>query len=273
MAKVRLRVELNKGRRGIRLGKLARIAQETLDFLSRAHRDAELPGDPQEWLAVNFDNNSVDFDCEALEDVELLVAERANRVFHTVMTNDRTSDFAKRVVSDSTRRQYSQIAALIEPDERVIFKLFNNGGAEPVETHDLTRSMAHDIDLQLPSTADYYGEIQGTIHALYKDDKPKRVVVRELSSRRLIDCFFDDAIYGGVIDALEDQRGVVFVEGEIRENLVTGIIEYVSAKDIRLAPVFDEARFNSLIGSAPELTGALSTEEYVERFRASAGST
>ncbi len=273
MAKVRIRVELNKGRRGIALAKLAKITQETLQFLSMAYRDAELPGEPDGWLAVNFDNNSVDFDCECLQDIELPQVEHASKVFRVVMSNDRTSDFGKRVVRDATRRQYSQIASTIDPDEKVTFRLFKNGDVDPRETYELTRSVAYEIELKLPSSADYYGEIQGTIHALYKDDKPRRVVVRELATRKLVDCLFDDDLYKGVIDVLEDPEGIVFVEGHVHENLATGAVESVSAKDFRLAPVFDEEKFNLLIGSAPNLTGRLTTEQFVERIRGNGGNS
>jgi hypothetical protein len=271
MAKVKLRVELNKGRRGIALGKLSKITQETLHFLSMVYRDAELPGDPDGWLAVNFDNESVDFDCESFQDVELLQEERAKKVLHVVMTNDRTSDFGKRVVRDATRRQYSQIASAIEPDEKVTFRLFQNGDVDLKDTHELTRSVAYEIELQLPSSANYHGEIQGAIHSLFKEERPRRIRVRELSTGDLVDCQFDDELYHNLIDVLKEPRGIVFIEGEIHENLASGAIDAIKAKSFRLAPAFDEERFNSLIGCAPNLTGDLTTEEFVERFRDNGG--
>jgi hypothetical protein len=260
-------VQLNKGRRGIPLTKLSKVAQETLKFLSMVHKDAELPGNPEGWLAVNFGNDSVDFDCECYQDVELPDVRRTNNIFRGIMTNDRKSDFIRRMVRPSTRRQYSKIAAAIEPDEEVVFGLFTNGDVEPEENYGLSKSTAYQIELELPTTADYYGEIQGTIHALYRDDRPRRVVIRELSTMNLIDCFFEDALYNNVIEVLGDIDGVVFIEGEVREDLAKGIVETLNAKAFRLAPPFDEERFSSLIGSAPDLTGKLSTEEYIERFR------
>jgi hypothetical protein len=270
MAKVKLRVELNKGRRGIMLGKLAKIAEETLRFLSMVHRDSELSGAPEGWLAVNFDNNSVDFDCENLQDVEPDEAHRANRVLQSVMTNDRTSELAKHHIRDTTRRQYSRIASAIDPDEKVTFKVFKNGETEPSEAHDLTRTFAYEIDLQLPSSASYFGEIQGIIHAFYRTDKPRRLVVRDLASEKLVDCTFDDELYVKAIEIMMDPNGVVFIEGDVFENLATGCIESIKAKRFKLAPAFDESKFESLIGSAPNLTGLFTTEEFVERFRANA---
>jgi hypothetical protein len=267
MAKLKLRVEMNKGRKGIPLGKLARITQETLEFLRMAYTDAELPGDPEGWFAYNFRNDSVDFDCECYRDIEADDVKRANSVFRAIMTNDVQGDILKHKVKPSTRRQYSKIAVPIDPDEKVTFGLFINGDTEPGERHDLTKRTAHDIEVELPPAADYYGEIQGTIHSLYKDDKPKRIKVRELSTQNLVDCFFEDSLYKSVIQVLEDRDGVVFVEGFVRENMANGIVESVQARAFRLAPQFDESKFNSLIGSAPSLTGKLTTEEFVERFR------
>jgi hypothetical protein len=272
MAKVRVRVELNKGRRGISLGKLSKIAEETLQFLGMVYRDAELPGDPKGWIAVNFDNNSVDFDCECLEDVEMSEVHRTNKILRAIMVNDRSSSM-KRIVSDSTRRQYSRIANAIEPDEEVTFGLFVNGDVQPHETHHLTKSTAYEIELELPTAASYYGEIQGTIHSLFKEEKPRRIRVRELATENLVDCRFDEESYRNLIDVLKEPRGVVFIEGEINENLASEAIDSVHGKAFRLAPVFDEEKFHSLIGCSPNLTGELSTEEFVERFRDNGGSS
>lgn len=267
MAKLKLRVEMNKGRKGIALGKLARITQEILEFLRMAYTDAELPGNPESWFAYNFKNDSVDFDCECYQDIDADEVKYANTVLRAIMTNDVHSDLLKRKIKPSTRRQYSKIATPIDPDEKVTFGLFINGDIEPEERHDLTKSAAYEIEVELPANANYYGEIQGTIHSLYKDDKPKKIKVRELSTKNLVDCLFEDSLYKNVIEVLGELKGVVFVEGMVREDLSKGMVESVQAKAFRLAPAFDEIKFNSLIGTAPDLTGALTTEEFVERFR------
>jgi hypothetical protein len=69
MATLRIKLVLNEGRIGIPLEKLAGIATDTKEFLAMLATDLDLPG--EEWIAVNFENGSVIFDCERIAlDVE-----------------------------------------------------------------------------------------------------------------------------------------------------------------------------------------------------------
>jgi hypothetical protein len=57
MAKIRIRVRLNKGRIGIPLYKLGAIVKETEAFFSMLGQDIELPGDKKQWLGLDFENS------------------------------------------------------------------------------------------------------------------------------------------------------------------------------------------------------------------------
>jgi len=64
MANLRIRVELNKGRVGMPLGKMANITHETMKFLKMVCEDIGALEVADKWIALNFENDSVDFDCE-----------------------------------------------------------------------------------------------------------------------------------------------------------------------------------------------------------------
>ena len=112
-----------------------------------------------------------------------------------------------------------------------------------------------------------YGEIQGQIHALYKEGRTPKIVVKEIVSGDLVDCFYERGLYSNIIEALRDRTRIVMVDGEVLESAETGFVRRVCMRQIRSAPEWDEAEFESLIGSFPDLTGGRSTEEYIESVR------
>lgn len=104
-------------------------------------------------------------------------------------------------------------------------------------------------------TAKYHGEVQGIVHSFCKETRRPYLVIRELSTRALVKCFFAPDMYEKAIETLDEPDGVVFVEGEVNENVATGIVTTIEATDFRPAPIFDLAFHQSFIGSRPNLTG------------------
>jgi hypothetical protein len=267
MADLRIRVELNKGRVGIPLSKLANIAEETMKFLSMMCEDIGLGGDTKNWIASNFENKSVDFDLIKNDVVDEVKKGLGLRALRSVMRNDYTDSTLLDIIRPATRRQYANIASPIDSDEVVSFGLYNNGSAEATEVHRLDHSLAGRIIEHFPTSVIYFGEIQGIVHSFYKESDRPKIVVRELSTRNLVDCFFNSNQYEAVIALMESPSTVVFVEGRVTENMITGDVESIQAEDFRIAPTFDRAFFASKAGSFPGHTGKLSTEKAIDKFR------
>jgi len=122
----------------------------------------------------------------------------------------------------------------------------------------------------LPATVQYHGEIQGIVHSLFKEIKRPYLVVRELSTRALVKCYFSISMYEKAVDTLSEMDGVVFVEGCISEDVGAGIARTIEVADFRPAPLFDQSFFESFIGSRPNLTGELSAEDAVAKQRSNA---
>jgi hypothetical protein len=61
---LRIRVELNKGRKGIPMHKLAALTDEIQKFFQRMGLDLGVSAPKDRWLAVKFGNGSVAFDAE-----------------------------------------------------------------------------------------------------------------------------------------------------------------------------------------------------------------
>ncbi len=107
----------------------------------------------------------------------------------------------------------------------------------------------------------YFGEIQGVVHAFFKESRRPHLVVRELSTRALIKCYFNPMMYEKAVETLSERDSVVFVEGEITERADIGIADEIEVLDFRPAPLFDLQFFESFIGSRPDLTGSDSSED------------
>ena len=260
MNELKLRVELNKGRVGIPLEKLGRVVKETLQFLIAVDEDIGIGDDPKSWVALNFGNNSVNFDCMRVGELEPTVIDRGNRVIHSIMANDYSNPEIDLLVSPVTRLQYAQIASPIDADEKVLFGLYGNQDEEPADWFELTKESATRVIEDTPQVVAYYGEIQGIVHAFYKERASPKLVIRELSTRTLVDCFFTPDMYKAAVETLLEPNAVIFVEGEVLEDRAKGQVASIQVADFRPAPDFDDTWIDSFVGSYPEYTGNLTTD-------------
>jgi hypothetical protein len=130
----------------------------------------------------------------------------------------------------------------------------------PTETFSLMNS-------EESKTVQYSGEIQGLVHSFFAEAKKPYLVMRELSTRDLIKCYFTPEMYEKAVETLGEREGVVFVEGMLSENTASKSIESIRVRDFRPAPLFDLAFHKSFIGSRPDLTGTLTSEDSLERAR------
>lgn len=261
MPSLKIRLKLNEGRVGIPLQKLGNIAHETELFLEMLGEDVGL--EPEGWIAANFGNGSVMFDClhVAADDV---IFERGRRGLEAVFTG---TDLAHApFVRPATRLQFSAIARQIDPDEVIRFGIVSEDAPEPKQWYDLTRSVAVEIESTHLKVATYHGEIQGIVHAFYKETRTPYLIVRELSTRNLVRCYFEKVMYESAVETLSEPEGVVFVEGEVSEDTVTGSVATIRVSDFRLAPPFDLSFHLASLGTRPDLTGEIEAEDYLGKL-------
>jgi hypothetical protein len=263
MATLRIKLVLNEGRIGIPLEKLAGIATDTKEFLTMVATDLDLPG--EEWIAVNFENGSVIFDCERIAlDVES--CDRGRRGLRAILANQ-PIDEKSVSIRVATRLKYGDIAKRIEADERIRIAVYDNGEANSASWYELTREQSLRIEEAHHRKAQYYGEIQGYVHSFYKEARKPKLVVRDLATRTLVDCFFKPEMYEAAVDTMSEPEAVIFVEGTVNEDLGTGAIESIDVSDFHLAPQFDLAFFESFIGTKPQLTGDVTSEQRIGQLR------
>ena len=120
------------------------------------------------------------------------------------------------------------------------------------------------LELRPPVT---HGSVQGTIHAWHTGARPGFFQVRDLSSGDLVRCVYKARLYHSVHKATSSPKNVVHVYGSISWDRATNGIVEISVDDIELAQPLSKDQFDRLFGSAPRLTGEMSTYGYIDWLR------
>lgn len=154
MARLRVRIELNRSGGGVPLHKLASVAQESERFLRMLGQDVQIKGDRGEWLAFDFDHESLNFTAEYIGPVSQEQVHAFFSAFDGVTSLRRT-----------TIAQFARIADAIDEDELIGFGLYASGHeAEPSEWRCLSRRDAFRISEEIQLLIGASGELEEETH-------------------------------------------------------------------------------------------------------------
>ncbi|MGH9592153.1 MAG: hypothetical protein ACRD5L_03615, partial [Bryobacteraceae bacterium] len=129
MARLRIRIELNRGGVGVPLHKLASVVAEAQKFFRMLGSDIRIDQNGGEWLGFDFDHESLNFTAEFVGPVTAEQVSAFNAAF------DGTTSLSRATIA-----QFARITDAIEEDELIGFGLFLNGIAnEPDEWRCLSR--------------------------------------------------------------------------------------------------------------------------------------
>ena len=129
MARLRIRIELNRGGVGVPLHKLASVVDEAQKFFYLLTDDVQIDQTKGEWLGFDFGNESLNFTAEFVGPV---TAEQV-AAFHAAF--DGTTSLRRATIS-----QFARITDSIEQDELIGFGLYlSDEGSEPTEWRCLSR--------------------------------------------------------------------------------------------------------------------------------------
>lgn len=263
MAQLRVKIELNKGRHGIPIHKLAEIAKEAEKFFSMFADDIHLG--KGEWIADNFVDGSVGFDNNFVgeaPDAQIILGQKALK--H--LTDPKTKpDSLSLGIRKETFLQYAKIAFPVDADDGVLIGVYNGNGNQAPEMRELTKQRALEIEKEISQPIEMYGGIQGVIHSFYKEAKPPYVHIREFSTNELVKCFFKPSSYDAVWRLMEKKDAVVNVEGWIKT--LNGKVEHLKIELISEAAQYQTGDLDKFFGCAPNLTGNMSTDEFISDLR------
>ena len=154
MARLRIRIELNRGGVGVPLHKLASVVDEAQKFFYLLAEDIHVDQTKGEWLGFDFGNESLNFTAEFVGPV---TAEQV-AAFHAAF--DGTTSLRRTTIA-----QFARITEAIEQDELIGFGLYlTDDGNEPSEWRCLSRRDALRITEEIQLLIEASGEVDRESH-------------------------------------------------------------------------------------------------------------
>ncbi len=266
MARIKVRFELNKGRIGAPLSKLGDISRQAERFLRALAADVRITGKAEEWLAVNFRNGSVSYDAEYQGEITPAEIDAFNRNLEFLADYDPASEGANGLVSPTTALEFARLGTLIDPDEVIGLGIYGRERTQP-RWRRISYAKTAEMRAQLGAPVPVHASVQGVIHSLQKEAARPYFSLRELATAALVRCPYPTRLYSDVIDALRERTTVIHVAGDtIYDRATRGIVE-LRVERIKRAGMLSSEEFEQFFGSAPDFTGDLSTDDYIDAIR------
>lgn len=239
MARLRVRVELNRGGVGVPLHKLASVVHESQRFFEMLGEDVHITQDRGEWLGFDFDNESLNFTAEFVGPVSDDQAQAFYAAFDGVTSLRR-----------ATIAQFTQITEAIGQDELIGFGLYHSDHeTDPDEWRCLSRRDALRIADEIQLLLGVAGEMQQETHlpAIIDSDAGARL--------------FKDRSHRAV--AISDQGKLPELVREVESNLTKRIARLEddvenhsqTIRELRETSTATEESFKGLLNAVENFCG------------------
>lgn len=267
MANLRVRLRFNPGRDGSPMDKLGEFATQMERFLRSLASDHGVSGGKGKWVARNFTNESVAFDSEYSDSVDSAAALKAMAALRSLSGESPIDAFNTGLVGHGTLSEFSKIGRVLDADEIFYIGLYHDDSDEQPEWKSISHRQTTEIRKLLDTPIITEGSIQGIIHAWHSGADPSFFQVREIITKTLVRCEYEEPLHDSVHLATAIPNTVVHVYGRIEWDTVTNAIINIHANDIEAAEPLSGFEFQKLFGAAPEYTGDLSTTDYLDWLR------
>ena len=266
MTRIRLKIELNPGGVGVRLDKLAKISNAVEKFIRLLAQDAGAEPHVGDFVAKEFYDGSFGSIIEYAGDVDPAAVAKFNgglRFFADFKDPHRyiNGDF-----NPSTVRQFIELGTVIDADEIVRFRIIDaDAPASAAEWKSVTKLTTLNVDFAYNQEYRYEGALQGRLGTWYKD--AGYFNLRELTTESVVKCFYSGEMYDQVYRLYEDKNAIVNLSGRVVMDRATGSINEVRVHWVKTYAPLSNSEFEKFFGLAPDLTGDLSTAEYIDKMR------
>lgn len=267
MSSLRIRFRLNPGRKGIALGKLSKQTESIELFLRSLASDLGEDDSKNVWLAEDFRNGSAIYNAELQAIVDVCVANQFNDAIYALAKYQSTSKTKPPFVSDSTIERFSSLRQCLDDDERLGIALFDLDTGKAKRFSYVDKLQLEAIGNTVETEARYVGAVMGYTYEWNKGASKPFLYVRELTTSELIKCSYNDEDYDKVAKLFSKKLAVVIIEGLISFNLITSKTEVIQATGFDFAPDFTDEDFEKFFGAAPNITGGLSSEDFIAKGR------
>ena len=245
------------------MGKLGVLSQSMSQFFAGLGNDLGLEGTAKDWIAVDFRNGSLDYTAECqnpVEDNEITAYEDTFEAVTEFQEGDKRLDR----VSVETLDKYTRIAGTLDPFEAVAFGRFPSSRKGRVKWRRLDREKGEAIKKALRNEIEYHGAIQGTLKQI--DFEEEHIKVRDIVTGELIRCSFDLSMQEDILKIRPQKGRIIDVAGKLRLLRINNRILGMKIERIRASAPYKKGDLDKFFGCAPELTGDLSTEEYLNQW-------
>jgi hypothetical protein len=258
MSAITLKIELNKGRRGIVVQKLAKIAEETEKFLESFAEDVNLS--KTEWLADNFENKSVDFEVHYAGIAEPSVIEFGQKALAHIINPETTLETLSFGISQKTFLHFALMAHPLDLDDYI--GIGTRNGDNRFHMEKLTKERALKIEQEANRPIEEYAGFQGVITALFKENNS--CWLKDYLTGNRVVCEYPSNIYPTIWKLLERRDALVNVEGWY---MVKGNESRLKIEDIRELPSYQEGDIDKFFGCDKDFTGNKTTEQFLDELR------
>ncbi len=267
MSKFHIRIKINPGGHGARLDKLGEISSQIEAFLRSLAHDTSIKAKKGDFVAVNFGNGSVCYDVELVSAIRGQKVQRYNTNLKKVIEFNPDDPKPMKGIRPVTIHQFARIADPIEADEEVGIGLYENGGKKPKLWKYLSKATAKEI-INALAPVEYDGSIQAIIHALFLEAERPYFKAREISTDKLITCFYKpETHYDKIVESIKRQQSIVHITGKVKASRLDRQVAEITVEKIVPAKIMTKEELHRFFGCAPNLTGELTTEEFVDRIR------
>jgi hypothetical protein len=259
MSGISLKVELNKGRHGIAMQKLAQIAEETEKFLESLAEDLHL--NKTEWIADNFENGSLNFEVHYAGSADPAIISQGKKAIAHILDPKTKLEDLDYGISQKTFLHFALMAHPIDIDDSIELGIRNN--EFQYEMQSLTKQRALAIEQEANQSSLQYASFQGSINALFKENN-SCWLKDQLTGNRIV-CQFNSQIYSQIWRLLERRDAIVNVEGWLQIRAGEG--RSLKVESIEELPDYKEGDIERFFGCDKSFTGNLTTTEFLEELR------
>jgi hypothetical protein len=266
VTRIRLKIELNPGGEGVRLDKLAKISTEIEKFIRLLATDAGASPQLGDFVAKDFYDGSFGSVVEYINNVDPTAAVKFNSGLRFFSDFKDPHGYINGEFSPSTVRQFIELGTVIDSDEVVKLGIVNaDAPLDSAEWKNITKITTLNVDAAYNVDYRYDGALQGKLGTWYKDSGYFNL--RELASNELVKCFYKTEMYDQIYRLYEDKDAVINLSGSVVAERATGRIKEVRVSWAKSYAPLSDAEFDKFFGLAPDLTGDLTTSEFIDKMR------
>lgn len=265
MTRIRLKIELNPGGMGVRLDKLAKISEEVEKFLRALAKDVGAAPQIGDFLARDFRDGSFHSMIEYVHNVEPVAATKFNDGL-LFFSDFKENQHIHGTFSPETIRQFIEIGDALDTDELVnLGVIAPDGTPENAEWKSISKITTLNVDNAFNQDYSYEGAIQGRLGTWYKESN--YFYLKDQSTRESVKCVYREGMYDQIYRLYEDKDAVVNVVGKFRAKRATGKIDEIRVNWVKSYARLSDAEFDKLFGLAPDITGEMSSSDYIDKMR------